>query len=142
MLPLGSTYAAHPLACAASLACLEEYEYRGLIPHAARMGELLFEKLHELAGRHPRVGDVRGKGLLACLELVWDRKTHAAAGAGEHGFAAADANPSPGRGGRHSSAGPRQPDPVSPAADRPARTIDEAMAKLDRVLSWVDAFSD
>src|SRR5262249_28411701 len=42
MLPLGSTYAAHPLACAAAMACLEEYEERGLIPHARRMGELLF----------------------------------------------------------------------------------------------------
>ena len=68
MLPLGSTYAAHPLACAAALACLHEYEAQGLIEHSARMGKILFEKLHELARRHPRVGDVRGKGLLACLE--------------------------------------------------------------------------
>src|SRR5262249_54418799 len=44
MLPLGSTYAAHPLACAAALACLEEYEERGLIANARRMGELLFER--------------------------------------------------------------------------------------------------
>ncbi len=70
MLPLGSTYAGHPLACAAALACLEEYEGRGLIPHAQRMGQLLFERLRALAARHPCVGDVRGKGLLACLELV------------------------------------------------------------------------
>ena len=70
MLPLGSTYAGHPLACAAALACLEEYEEQGLIPHAQRMGELLFERLRGLAERHPCVGDVRGKGLLACLELV------------------------------------------------------------------------
>src|SRR6516225_1509356 len=68
MLPLGSTYAAHPLACAAALACLEEYEERGLVAHARRMGEVLFQRLQELARRHPRVGDVRGKGLLACLE--------------------------------------------------------------------------
>src|SRR5439155_17318100 len=45
MLPLGGTYSAHPLACAASLACLAEYEERGLMPHAARMGEVLFERL-------------------------------------------------------------------------------------------------
>jgi taurine--2-oxoglutarate transaminase len=70
MLPLGSTYAGHPLACAAALACLEEYETQGLIPHARRMGEVLFEQLGALARRHPCVGDVRGKGLLACLELV------------------------------------------------------------------------
>jgi taurine--2-oxoglutarate transaminase len=77
VLPLGSTYAGHPLACAAALACLEEYEGRGLIPHAQQMGELLFEKLRGLAERHPCVGDVRGKGLLACLELVLDRATKA-----------------------------------------------------------------
>ncbi len=77
MLPLGGTYSAHPLACAAALACLEEYEEHGLIEHARRMGEVLFERLRELAGRHPLVGDVRGKGLLACLELVRDQATHA-----------------------------------------------------------------
>ena len=41
------------------------------------MGELLFERLRGLAERHPCVGDVRGKGLLACLELVRDRATQA-----------------------------------------------------------------
>src|SRR5207237_10514578 len=39
MLPLGSTYAGHPLACVAALACLEEYERLQLIPNARRMGE-------------------------------------------------------------------------------------------------------
>jgi taurine--2-oxoglutarate transaminase len=77
MLPLGSTYAGHPLACAAALACLAEYDEQELIPHARRMGALLFERLQELAARHPCVGDVRGKGLLACLELVRDRATRA-----------------------------------------------------------------
>jgi taurine--2-oxoglutarate transaminase len=75
MMPLGSTYAGHPLACAAALACLEEYEERQLIPHARRMGELLLGRLRELAERHRCVGDVRGKGLLVCLELVRDRAT-------------------------------------------------------------------
>ena len=39
------------------------------------MGELLFVKLRELAGRQSLIGDVRGKGLLVCLELVRDRGT-------------------------------------------------------------------
>src|SRR5262249_26037675 len=68
MLPLGSTYTAHPLACAAALACLEEYEERGLINQARRMGDVLMTRLTALAERHPCVGDVRGKGLLCCLE--------------------------------------------------------------------------
>jgi taurine--2-oxoglutarate transaminase len=75
MLPLGSTYAGHPLACAAAQACIEEYERLQLIPNAKRMGDLLFKRLRELAECHPCVGDVRGKGLLACIELVRDRKT-------------------------------------------------------------------
>ncbi len=75
MLPLGSTYAGHPLACAAALACLEEYEQAKLIPHAKQMGEVLFGRLRDLAPRHPCVGDVRGKGLLACIELIRDPKT-------------------------------------------------------------------
>jgi taurine--2-oxoglutarate transaminase len=74
MLPLGSTYAGHPLACAAALACLKEYEEQGLIEHARRMGTLLLERLRELAGRHRCVGDARGKGLLCCIELVRDRE--------------------------------------------------------------------
>ncbi len=77
MLPLGSTYAGHPLACAAALACLEEYEGERLIPHAREMGQVLSRGLQELARRHPCIGDVRGKGLLACLELVRDQQTMA-----------------------------------------------------------------
>jgi adenosylmethionine-8-amino-7-oxononanoate aminotransferase len=74
MLPLGSTYAAHPLACAAALACLEEYTPK-LLAHARDMGEILFRLLRDTASRHPCVGDVRGKGLLACLELARNRAT-------------------------------------------------------------------
>jgi len=32
-------------------------------------------QLHDLASRHPTVGDVRGLGLLCALELVMDRRT-------------------------------------------------------------------
>ncbi len=76
-LPLGGTFSAHPLACAAALACLAEYEERGLIENSRRLGVVLLERLRELARRHERVGDVRGKGLLACLELVRDRASRA-----------------------------------------------------------------
>jgi len=138
MLPLGSTYAGHPLATAAALACLEEYEERDLIAHAGRMGEVLFEKLRGLAWRHPRVGDVRGKGLLACIELVTDQQTHAplippntdsplplqirrrAWSEGIHLLA---------RGNLILLAPPLIVQPEH---------IEEAIAKLDRVLEWVD----
>jgi taurine--2-oxoglutarate transaminase len=71
----GLTYAAHPLACAAGCATLEVYIEEELAERAAVMGEKLMARLRELAGRHPCVGDVRGVGMLACLELVRDRDT-------------------------------------------------------------------
>jgi len=74
MLPLGSTYAAHPLACAAALACLDEYT-PALLEHVRAMSTHLFSRLHRLAERQRLIGDVRGKGLFACLELVVDRAT-------------------------------------------------------------------
>ena len=42
---------------------------------AARQGEHLMDRLRELMERHPCVGDVRGIGLLATIELVTDRET-------------------------------------------------------------------
>jgi taurine--2-oxoglutarate transaminase len=71
----GLTYAAHPLACAAGCAVLEVYLEERLDERAARVGERLLAGLRALAARHPVVGDVRGKGLLACLELVRNRDT-------------------------------------------------------------------
>jgi taurine--2-oxoglutarate transaminase len=71
----GLTYAAHPLACAAGCATLEVYVEEELAARAATTGERLLAGLRRLAERHPCVGDVRGVGMLACLELVRDRDT-------------------------------------------------------------------
>jgi taurine---2-oxoglutarate transaminase len=71
----GLTYSAHPLACAAGCATLEVYLEEDLAARAARTGERLLAGVRELADRHPCVGDVRGVGMLACLELVRDRTT-------------------------------------------------------------------
>ena len=69
------TYEAHPVAAAAALAVLGIIERDGLVDNAAREGEHLFERLHALADVEPLIGDVRGKGLLAGIELVADRET-------------------------------------------------------------------
>jgi taurine---2-oxoglutarate transaminase len=71
----GLTYAGHPLACAAGVATIEAYREEDLIDRAARMGETLMRELARIAERHPSVGDVRGKGLFAGIELVKDRQT-------------------------------------------------------------------
>ena len=69
------TMAGNPVACAAALANLDEIEQRGLIGHAARIGDYLLNRLREMAGHHPLVGDTRGLGMMLGLETVRDRAT-------------------------------------------------------------------
>ncbi|QKK02897.1 MAG: aminotransferase class III-fold pyridoxal phosphate-dependent enzyme [Pseudomonadota bacterium] len=68
----GLTYAGHPVSAAVAVRNLELMEERGIMAHAARMGEYLQARLAALAD-HPLVGDLRGIGLIAGLELVADR---------------------------------------------------------------------
>jgi taurine--2-oxoglutarate transaminase len=71
----GHTYANHPLACAAGLAAVGEYERLGLVKRAKKMGEALGKRLMELEEAHRSVGDVRGKGLFWGIEPVKNRET-------------------------------------------------------------------
>jgi adenosylmethionine-8-amino-7-oxononanoate aminotransferase len=73
----GFTYAGNPLACAAGLAVLDEIERQDLTANAARMGDVLAERLQGLMQRYPLIGDVRGKGLLTAFELMADRGSKA-----------------------------------------------------------------
>ena len=75
MLPIGGTYAGNPIATAAARACLKAYQEEDCVNNAQKMGALLLKKLGELKECHPCIGDVRGQGLLTCLELVRDRVT-------------------------------------------------------------------
>lgn len=75
-LPTGLTYAGHPLCCAAGVAAMEVYEREGLVRRSRELGDWLLARLQEMAARHPVIGDVRGLGLFAALELVADRATH------------------------------------------------------------------
>ena len=65
----GLTYSGHPVAAAVADRNLALMEERGVMAHAARMGEHLQQKLAPLAD-HPLVGDLRGIGLIAGLELA------------------------------------------------------------------------
>lgn len=73
----GSTHEGHALACAAGVANMEVYEAEGLIEQSRILGDYLLELLAAVKLRHPCVGDVRGKGLLACLELTRNSATKA-----------------------------------------------------------------
>lgn len=72
----GYTYSGHPLACAAANANLAIVEREDLPGRALEVGAYLLQRLDELR-RWPQVGDVRGKGLMAAIELVSDRATKA-----------------------------------------------------------------
>ncbi len=74
-LPLGLTYSAHAVACAAANAVLDVYEEEKLIENAATMGKYIEDKVEELKKIHPCIGDFRNTGLLGCLELVKNRET-------------------------------------------------------------------
>ncbi len=73
MLPIGCTYTGHPLACAAALAAIEEYQTLRAIENTRSLGNVLASELASLQQRHEIVGDVRSLGFLACIELVSDR---------------------------------------------------------------------
>lgn len=70
----GFTYAGNPLSAAVGLEVLAVLEEERLIDHAARMGERLKSRLDSIR-EYTMVGDVRGVGLLAGVELVADRHT-------------------------------------------------------------------
>ncbi|MGS0748964.1 aminotransferase class III-fold pyridoxal phosphate-dependent enzyme [Halpernia sp. GG3] len=74
-LPLGLTYSAHAVACAAALEVLKIYEEDNLIERAREMGKYMEEKVEELKKIHPSIGDFRNTGLLGCIELVKNRDT-------------------------------------------------------------------
>ncbi|HAZ93165.1 MAG TPA: aspartate aminotransferase family protein, partial [Chitinophagaceae bacterium] len=75
VLPLGLTYSAHPVCCAAALETIKVYEEENLIERAAEMGKYLEQKVDELKMKHPSIGDFRNTGLLGCIELVKNKKT-------------------------------------------------------------------
>jgi taurine---2-oxoglutarate transaminase len=72
--PGGLTYSGHPLACAAAVAAIGAMEAESMLANAERLGrEVLGAGLHDLAGRHPLVGEVRGTGVFWAVELVRDK---------------------------------------------------------------------
>ncbi len=67
----GYTYSAHPVSAAVGLEVLRLYE-NGLLDNGRKAGARLMAGLESL-GDHPLVGEVRGRGMLAAVELVTDK---------------------------------------------------------------------
>ena len=69
-----STFGGNPVACAAALETIRLLEEK-CVANAARMGEYLLGRLADWPGRHPSVGQVRGRGLMIGIELVKSQHT-------------------------------------------------------------------
>jgi 4-aminobutyrate--pyruvate transaminase len=70
----GFTYGGHPVAAAVALETLKIYEERDLVGHVKQVAPVFLAGLKGLID-HPLVGDVRGVGLIAGVELVADKRT-------------------------------------------------------------------
>jgi adenosylmethionine-8-amino-7-oxononanoate aminotransferase len=68
-----STYAGHPVCCAVALRTLDLLDREQLIPRVARLGRHLLARLRSLESLDS-VGEVRGLGLMAAVELVDNRQ--------------------------------------------------------------------
>ncbi|MDD9883529.1 MAG: aspartate aminotransferase family protein [Gammaproteobacteria bacterium] len=69
------TYSGHPTACAVAHATLDIIENEDLPGQAAAKGEVFLRNLHAALDDLPHVGNVRGLGLMAGVEIVADRDT-------------------------------------------------------------------
>ena len=68
----GFTYGGHPVACAVALETLAIYAERDMLGHVQRVSPAFLDGLAAFRG-HPLVGDVRGVGLIAGVELMADK---------------------------------------------------------------------
>ncbi|MBK1697178.1 aspartate aminotransferase family protein [Rhodovibrio salinarum] len=73
----GFTYIGHPTACAGALAVQRAIERDDLLANVIGQGDKLRADLTAHFGKHPHVGDIRGRGLFVGMELVADRATKA-----------------------------------------------------------------
>jgi 4-aminobutyrate aminotransferase-like enzyme len=103
---------------------------------AARKGEYVLTRLHEMATRHDLIGEVRGLGLMIGIELVTDRATKEPAPrqAAHVRRLCREAGVLIGVGGQSGNVVRFQPPLVISDAD-----IDRALTTLDRVLAFVVA---
>ncbi len=73
----GFTYAGHPVATAVALETLKIYEERDILSHVRAVSPHFQASVAKLV-EHPLIGDVRGVGLVAGMELVRDKESREA----------------------------------------------------------------
>jgi 4-aminobutyrate--pyruvate transaminase len=69
----GFTYSGHPVAAAVALETMRIYDELNIVEHVNKVGAHMQAKLRERFEGHPLVGEVRGVGMVAAMELVADK---------------------------------------------------------------------
>jgi len=69
-----STFGGNPVSCAAALANIDVLLGEDMCGNATRRGAQIMKRLGAFQERCPRIGDVRGKGLMIGIELVTDKQ--------------------------------------------------------------------
>ncbi len=79
----GTTFGGNPVAAAAALAVLDEFNASGILENCVKQGAYLKSRLLELKGKYPCISDVRGLGLMLAVEYshedgspapdIWDK---------------------------------------------------------------------
>jgi 4-aminobutyrate aminotransferase-like enzyme len=70
-----STFLGNPVGCAAALASIAVLRDERLVERSAELGARILRRLREMTADHPRVGEVRGLGMMIGLEMVRDRES-------------------------------------------------------------------
>ena len=72
----GFTYSGHPVPAAVAIETLKIYDEMNIGAHIGEVGPYLQSELRRRFGDHPLVGEIRGIGLIAAMELVADKAGH------------------------------------------------------------------
>jgi putrescine aminotransferase len=69
------TYSGHPVCSAAAVKTMEIYKRDKVVENAARVGKYTLERLREILGPLPYIGEIDGLGLMLSIEIVADKAT-------------------------------------------------------------------
>jgi 4-aminobutyrate--pyruvate transaminase len=72
----GFTYSGHPVPAAVAIETLKIYDEMEIGAHVGSVGPHLQTELRRRFADHPLVGEIRGCGLIAAVELVKDKASH------------------------------------------------------------------
>jgi 4-aminobutyrate aminotransferase len=73
----GGTFGGNPVAAAAALAVLDQFEEQDILTNVGKQGDYLGKKLTQLQDKHPVVGQARGIGLMRAISFTHEDATPA-----------------------------------------------------------------